>query len=123
MARRCTIYNHIDKHISDKIKTERIFRGLSRKDVCNSIHVSQQQLLKYEKNQNRISASRLLMLSKFFDLNIYDFFHENDVAYTKIFDDNINIRIVKKLAEIDCNKTKNTIFNLLNDIVKNKPSI
>lgn len=122
MSRKSNLFNNIDKNIGDKIHKERIFRGLSRAEVCDSIDVSQQQLLKYEKNQNRISASRLLMLSKFFEINIYDFFHEDDVDYAKVYYFNMNIKIIKKLAQIDCEKTKNVIYNLINGIVQSKVS-
>lgn len=73
MTRKCNIYNYLDKNVGDKIYKERRKRRLTRLEVGKSIDVSGQQILKYEKNLNRISASRLYILAKYFDLSIYDF--------------------------------------------------
>lgn len=73
MTRKCTTYNYLDKNIGDKIYKERRKRRLTRLEVAKNINVSGQQLLKYEKNLNRISASRLYILAEYFDLSIYDF--------------------------------------------------
>ena len=73
MTNKCNIYNYLDKNIGDKIYNERRKRRLTRREVAENIDISGQQLLKYEKNINRISASRLYILAKYFDLSIYDF--------------------------------------------------
>lgn len=73
MARKCSIYNYLDKTIGDNIYKERRKRRLSREKVAKNIDVSGAQIQKYEKNLNRISASRLFILAKYFNLSIYDF--------------------------------------------------
>lgn len=73
MTKKYNIYNDIDKFIGDKIYKERRKRRLTRLEVGKSIDVSGQQISKYENGINRISASRLCILAKYFELSIYDF--------------------------------------------------
>ena len=58
-----TSTNEIDKMIGSKIMEARQRRKLSMKKVSDMIDVSHQQLHKYEKGINRISASKLFLLS------------------------------------------------------------
>lgn len=73
MTKKCNTYNDIDKVIGNKIYKERSKRRLTRLEVGRYIDVSGQQISKYEKNINRISASRLFILAKCFNMNINDF--------------------------------------------------
>ena len=54
----------IDKVIGKKIQELRLGMGMSRQQLAEKIRVSNQQLQKYEKGINRISASRLVAVAK-----------------------------------------------------------
>ena len=49
----------IDKYIGARIRSRRMQLGLSQADLGSALDVSFQQVQKYEKGTNRISASRL----------------------------------------------------------------
>ena len=54
----------VDIHVGKKLKSLRILRGLTQTDVANGLHISFQQVQKYELGRNRISASKLFEISK-----------------------------------------------------------
>ena len=49
----------IDKHVGTRLRVRRMMLGLSQTYVGDAIGVTFQQMQKYEKGTNRISASRL----------------------------------------------------------------
>ena len=54
----------IDKVIGKKIQELRLGMGMSRQQLAEKIRITHQQLQKYEKAINRISASRLVAVAK-----------------------------------------------------------
>jgi transcriptional regulator with XRE-family HTH domain len=71
-------FNPIDVHVGARLRARRTLLGLSQTVVADSIGLTFQQLQKYEKGANRISASRLYDLSQ-----ILDVFDEMDQATQK----------------------------------------
>lgn len=63
MARKTDFTNNVDLHIGAKVHELRISKGLSRQQLAVKIDVTHQQLQKYEKGINRISAGRLLSIA------------------------------------------------------------
>jgi transcriptional regulator with XRE-family HTH domain len=78
MARKNEFIDKLDKYIGDKIYTLRLAKGLSRKQLADNLSITHQQLHKYEKGTNRISAGRLLMIAKLLDKPISYFYYDND---------------------------------------------
>jgi transcriptional regulator with XRE-family HTH domain len=63
MARKSEFTEKIDTLIGMKIHELRISMGLSRQQLAAKIGVTHQQLQKYEKGTNRISAGRLAAIA------------------------------------------------------------
>ena len=63
MVRSNQFTEKIDKVIGSRINELRISMGLSRQQLSEQIGVTHQQLQKYEKGVNRISAGRLASIS------------------------------------------------------------
>lgn len=78
MARKSEFTDKIDKIIGIKIHELRIAMGLSRQQLAIRIHVTHQQLQKYEKGTNRISAGRLAAVAKALRKPVSYFFEEID---------------------------------------------
>jgi transcriptional regulator with XRE-family HTH domain len=74
MARNTEASKNIDAQIGDAIKRMRIERGLSRQQLAAKIGVTHQQLMKYEKGTNRISAGRLQNIADAFAVTPQFFF-------------------------------------------------
>ena len=76
-------YNPIDVHVGERLRTRRTLLGLSQMALAKAMGFSFQQLQKYERGTNRISASRLYDLSQILDVDIGYFFEEMDQAMKK----------------------------------------
>ncbi len=63
-----------DVLIGGNIRKIRQMRDYSQEKLASEIDVTFQQLQKYEKGVNRISASKLYKLANILDVNIYDFY-------------------------------------------------
>ena len=66
--------NQIDIHIGNRLHKRRVFLEQSRQDIGEAIGVSHQQIQKYEKGINRISASRLYACAEYMDTSLDYFF-------------------------------------------------
>lgn len=69
------IYN-IDEHIGKQIRLKRKSKRISQASLGKIINVSFQQIQKYEKGLNKISAHNLYEVSKALETNINSFFED-----------------------------------------------
>lgn len=65
----------VDKHVGKQLRNRRTLLGLSQEKLAEFVGVTFQQVQKYERGTNRISASRLFSFSKILDVSI-DYFYE-----------------------------------------------
>lgn len=64
----------VDLHIAKKLRQFRLAYGLSQDQLGELSGLSFQQIQKYEKGQNRISASKLFEFSQLLERSVSDFF-------------------------------------------------
>lgn len=64
----------IDAHIGSRLRLRRLMRGISQESLGELLSVTFQQLQKYEKGTNRVSASRLYEMAQILDVPIDYFF-------------------------------------------------
>lgn len=74
MARKIKYIDQIDNFIGKKIQELRLASGLSRQQLGDKIEVTHQQLQKYEKGINRVSAGRLAVIAKFLNKPVSYFY-------------------------------------------------
>src|SRR5947208_15674993 len=55
--------NPIDKHVGSRVRMRRMMLGMSQEKLGDALGLTFQQVQKYEKGTNRISASRLQQIS------------------------------------------------------------
>lgn len=67
--------NAIDRHVGERIRLRRTLLKMSQSEVGEALGVSFQQVQKYEKGTNRVSASRMHRLSKTLGVPI-EYFYE-----------------------------------------------
>lgn len=63
-----------DTHVGARVRMRRLMLGVSQTDLANAVGVTFQQVQKYEKGTNRISASRLQQMSSVLQVPIPFFF-------------------------------------------------
>ena len=64
----------IDATVGKNLQNIRLLRGVSQSDLGSRVGVTFQQIQKYEKGINRISASKLVELANALDASVTDFF-------------------------------------------------
>jgi transcriptional regulator with XRE-family HTH domain len=70
----------IDAYIADQIRAHRIAFGLSQAALAGQLRVSFQQVQKYEKGVNRVSAARLFEICKALKAPLASMFERDPTA-------------------------------------------
>ena len=68
--------NSIDMHVGKRVRLRRTLLGMSQEQLGAELNVTFQQVQKYERGANRISASRLWDISQILDVPISYFFDD-----------------------------------------------
>jgi transcriptional regulator with XRE-family HTH domain len=66
--------NPIDRHVGSRVRMRRMLAGVSQEKLGEGLGLTFQQVQKYEKGTNRISASRLQQISKMLGVPVAFFF-------------------------------------------------
>ncbi len=66
--------NEVDVFVGQRLRELRMLAGLSQSDVASALGLTFQQLQKYERGFNRVSASRLFKLAQYFRVPVSVFF-------------------------------------------------
>jgi transcriptional regulator with XRE-family HTH domain len=64
----------VDRHVGRRVCEKRIALGYNQSDLGRAVGVTFQQIQKYEKGTNRISASKLFEIARFFQTEVSYFF-------------------------------------------------
>ncbi len=70
----------VDVHVGARLRMRRTFLGMSQTTLGEAIGLTFQQVQKYERGANRISASRLFTLSRVLDVPVEYFFDDMPAA-------------------------------------------
>ena len=73
---RVTNNNAIDVHVGRRIRLRRTLLGLSQEKLGEALNITFQQVQKYERGSNRVSASRLWDTAQILDVPISFFFDD-----------------------------------------------
>jgi transcriptional regulator with XRE-family HTH domain len=68
------VINPTDKHVGSRVRMRRLMLDMSQTDIANALGLTFQQVQKYEKGSNRISASRLQQISQILQVSVPFFF-------------------------------------------------
>ena len=99
----------VDKHVGNRLRQLRALRGITQTALADETGVTFQQVQKYEKGANRISASRLWEISRVLDVPIASFFEgiftarsRRDKKVIAAEGDSINTREIVRLVDVYC---------------------
>ena len=73
---RVTNNNAVDMHVGKRIRLRRTLFGMSQEQLGVALNITFQQVQKYERGANRVSASRLWDTSQILDVPIGFFFED-----------------------------------------------
>ena len=68
--------NPIDVHVGNRVRMRRMLVGMSQEKLGQRLGLTFQQIQKYEKGANRISASRLFQISEILGVPVQFFFED-----------------------------------------------
>jgi transcriptional regulator with XRE-family HTH domain len=66
--------NPVDKHVGSRVRMRRMMLSMSQEKLGDALHLTFQQVQKYEKGTNRIGASRLQQISHILQVPVSFFF-------------------------------------------------
>ncbi len=66
----------VDVHVGNRLRVRRSLMGLSQEKLAEAIGITFQQIQKYERGVNRISAGRLFQFSKILDVPVAYFYDQ-----------------------------------------------
>lgn len=72
--------NPVDIHVGNRIRMRRMLIGMSQEKLGDALGLTFQQVQKYEKGANRVSASRLHQMSKTLGVPIQFFFDDMAIS-------------------------------------------
>ena len=66
--------HHVDIHVGKRVRLRRNQLSVSQSDLALALHLTFQQVQKYERGSNRVSASKLFEIAQKLDVRISYFF-------------------------------------------------
>jgi transcriptional regulator with XRE-family HTH domain len=120
-----------DTHVGQRVRMRRLMLGMSQSHVGDALGITFQQLQKYEKGINRISASRLQQIAHVFQVPAAFFFEgapnvpgeeraQADAPFPKFVSDYLatsdGLNLTKAFMQISNAKLRRSIVNLVEQI-------
>ena len=114
------MFHPIDLHVSKRIRFKRKMIGLTQSDLGGKVDLTFQQIQKYEKGENRVSASKLYQIAQILDTNVsffFDGYNETVSEREEITDDKQSVDLVKSFKSIKNPKVKKRIMMLIDSVI------
>jgi transcriptional regulator with XRE-family HTH domain len=91
----------IDIHVGQRMRLRRTMLGKSQDQMARALGVSFQQVQKYERGTNRISASRLFDVSRFLNVPVSYFFEDLTKDAVAARDEEVKVHFTDDDIEMD----------------------
>lgn len=101
----------LDQIIGRRLRNLRLSQGVSQQGLAEFLDVSFQQIQKYEKAQNRISASKLFAICHYLKVHITFFFDEINIKPFETHEINHCANELKDIDTIGLVTNKNEVEN------------
>ena len=110
----------IDRLVGSRVRLIRTARGLSQSRLADDLGITFQQVQKYEKGTNRISASRLFDISRLLGVGVSEFYAgaDDDALGSTVATGNplpslLDHKIIQALSRIDDDQIKRKVLALI----------
>ena len=119
----------VDQSVGRRVRMVRVGRSLSQTDLASQLGLTFQQLQKYEKGINRISASKLHDIARILGVEVAGFFEDasDPDRLAGIVDADlprrIDLLIAQKLSELPEGELKGQLTALIFALAKRTPPI
>jgi transcriptional regulator with XRE-family HTH domain len=109
----------LESQIGERIRSRRIRAGVSQENLGKPLGVSFQQIQKYEKGTNRVSAGRLLKIAEVLECDVTDFFEglqdsrtRAAAEFSQFLSTKEGIAIVEAMLRIKTQEMRRTIIDI-----------
>jgi transcriptional regulator with XRE-family HTH domain len=115
--------NNIDNIIGQRIGQLRVAKGMTRQKLAELLGITHQQLQKYERGINRITASRLLEVSKNLETPVNYFYEglEDEIPPEKMERQRLCVEVMQDFISIPGSEQQEAVRNLMKTLA-NKAS-
>ena len=131
-ARKSVAYGPVDIHVGKRVRIRRRLLDMSQTDLGDAVDLTFQQIQKYERGANRISASVLFRLSEVLDVPISFFFDDmpdsiagasssrtmEDAPDLGVFNSDDAREVVRAYFKIEDPKVRRTMFDLAKSLAR-----
>lgn len=123
--------NHVDLHVGARVRTRRKSLNMSQQELADKISLTFQQVQKYERGSNRISASKLYQIAQALGCKIDHFFEgleeleagtapqaEQDVHAFLMTTE--GLELAQAFARVPAGKLRRTLLTLVNNLAEDR---
>ncbi|MGO4386757.1 helix-turn-helix domain-containing protein [Microvirga sp. 2YAF29] len=120
----------VDRHIGARIHARRTVLAISQEKLADSLGITFQQVQKYEKGVNRVTASRLLQIARILQVEVEFFFDGLQDAssrsdpilstFYEVMTSTEGVRLLSAFAEIDDIDVQRKVVDLVETVLKLK---
>ena len=120
----------VDVEVGQKIRVQRTMKKMSQTELGNRIGVTFQQVQKYERGSNRVSASKLVEIARALDVDVRLFFdgleeeagnNDNKPAATSFISSRQGLLLNAAFFSIADDKIRENILRLVQTIASGNP--
>src|ERR1700688_732317 len=114
--------NPTDKHVGRRVRMCRMMLGMSQEKLGDALGLTFQQVQKYEKGTNRISAGRLQRIADILEIPVADFFTSHKLGGVapaelyKLLDTAAALRLMRAYSRIREPRLQLAIMRLVGSI-------
>jgi transcriptional regulator with XRE-family HTH domain len=109
----------LEARIGERIRSRRIRAGVSQENLGKPLGITFQQIQKYEKGTNRVSAGRLLKIAEVLECSVMDFFEglqdsrtSAAAEFSKFMATKEGIEIIEAMMRIRTQELRRTVIDI-----------
>lgn len=124
----CVAYDPIDVHVGSRIRLQRSCLGISQTALASTLGITFQQVQKYERGLNRVSASKLQVIAKTLGVPVSYFFGDGTALHTPSVPSSVGIdpfqvdaemvKLVRYFSKIANPKVRQAIIVMIESIAQ-----
>jgi transcriptional regulator with XRE-family HTH domain len=115
----------LEARIGERIRSRRIRAGVSQENLGKPLGITFQQIQKYEKGTNRVSAGRLLKIAEVLECDVMDFFEglrdnrtRAAAEFSQFLSTKEGIAIVEAMVKIKTQEMRRTVIDIAEKLGK-----
>lgn len=128
----------VDRHVGGRVRLRRTLAGMSQEQLGEQLGVTFQQVQKYEKGSNRISASRLWQIAEILDVPVAFFFEgtrtsaaqnaagfaeDRQAEITGIANSTESLQLLRYFTHIIDPKVRRSVVDLTRSLASAEPAV